>query len=129
MNDKTYFRSSLLILYLVFFFSFDPLLCQTKIDIKELVGFENFISNEIKEGEIAGAEVLIFKNNNIIWHKNLGYRNYSSKSPLKKNSIYYIQSMTKPIISVAIMQLIEKGQLKLDDLAESYIPEMKNQLR
>ena len=34
--------------------------------------------------------------------------------------------MTKPIISVAIMQLIEKGQLKLDDLAESYIPEMKN---
>ena len=126
MNDKTYFRSNLLILNLVFFFLFDPLLSQTKIDINELVGFENFISNEIKEGEIAGAEVLIFKNNNIIWHKNLGYRNYSSKSPLKKNSIYYIQSMTKPIISVAIMQLIEKGLLKLDDLAESYIPEMKN---
>tara|TARA_X000000368_G_scaffold317415_1_gene254806 strand:+ start:22 stop:978 length:957 start_codon:yes stop_codon:yes gene_type:complete len=34
--------------------------------------------------------------------------------------------MTKPIISVAIMQLIEKGLLKLDDFAESYIPEMKN---
>jgi len=126
MNDKTYYRSSLLILNLVFFFLFESHYSQTKIDINELVGFENFISNEIKEGEIAGAEVLIFKNNNIIWHKNLGYRNYSSKSPLKKNSIYYIQSMTKPIISVAIMQLIEKGQLKLDDLAESYIPEMKN---
>ena len=78
MNDKTYYRGNLLILYLVFFFLLDPLLSQTKIDIKELVGFENFISNEIKEGEIAGAEVLIFKNNNIIWHKNLGYRNYSS---------------------------------------------------
>ena len=126
MNDKTYYRSSLLILNLVFFFLFESNYSQTKIDINELVGFENFISNEIKEGEIAGAEVLIFKNNNIIWHKNLGYRNYSSKSPLKKNSIYYIQSMTKPIISVAIMQLIEKDQLKLDDLAESYIPEMKN---
>ena len=126
MNDKTYYRSNLLILNLVFFFLFESNYSQTKIDINELVGFENFISNEIKEGEIAGAEVLIFKNNNIIWHKNLGYRNYSSKSPLKKNSIYYIQSMTKPIISVAIMQLIEKGQLKLDDLAESYIPEMKN---
>ena len=33
--------------------------------------------------------------------------------------------MTKPIISAAIMQLIEKGLLKLDDLAEIYIPEMK----
>ena len=85
MNDKTYYRSSLLILNLVFFFLFESHYSQTKIDINELVGFENFISNEIKEGEIAGAEVLIFKNNNIIWHKNLGYTNYSSKRPLKKN--------------------------------------------
>ena len=126
MNSKTYYRSHFLILNLFCFFLFGSLYCQTKLDINQLVGFENFINKEIKNGEIAGAEVLIFKNNNIIWHKNLGYRNYLSKSPLKKNSIYYIQSMTKPIISVAIMQLIEKGLLKLDDFAESYIPEMKN---
>lgn len=126
MNSKTSYRSHFLILNFFCFFLFGSLYCQTKLDINQLVGFENFINKEIKNGEIAGAEVLIFKNNNIIWHKNLGYRNYLSKSPLKKNSIYYIQSMTKPIISVAIMQLIEKGLLKLDDFAESYIPEMKN---
>jgi len=126
MNSKTSYRSHFLILNFFCFFLFGSLYCQTKLDINQLVGFENFINKEIKNGEIAGAEVLIFKNNNIIWHKNLGYRNYLSKSPLKKNSIYYIQSMTKPIISVAIMQLIEKDLLKLDDFAESYIPEMKN---
>ena len=126
MNSKTSYRSHFLILNFFCFFLFGSLYCQTKLDINQLVGFENFINKEIKNGEIAGAEVLIFKNNNIIWHKNLGYRNYLSKSPLKKNSIYYIQSMTKPIISVAIMQLFEKGLLKLDDFAESYIPEMKN---
>ena len=49
MNDKTYYRGNLLILYLVFFFLLDPLLSQTKIDINELVGFENFISNEVKD--------------------------------------------------------------------------------
>ena len=105
---------------------FETVYSQTNIDINQLVGFENFLNKEIKNGEIAGAEVLIFKNKKIIWHKNLGYKNYLSKISLKKNSIYYIQSMTKPIISVAIMQLIEKGLLKLNDLAEIYIPEMKN---
>jgi len=125
MNSKTYYINTLVILNLVFFFLFETVYCQTNIDINQLVGFENFLNKEIKNGEIAGAEVLIFKNKKIIWHKNLGYKNYLSKSSLKKNSIYYIQSMTKPIISVAIMQLIEKGLLKLDDLAEIYIPEMK----
>jgi len=125
MNSKTYYINPLVILNLVFFFLFETVYCQTNIDINQLVGFENFLNKEIKNGEIAGAEVLIFKNKKIIWHKNLGYKNYLSKSPLKKNSIYYIQSMTKPIISAAIMQLIEKGLLKLDDLAEIYIPEMK----
>ena len=125
MNSKTYYINPLVILNLVFFFLFETVYCQTNIDINQLVGFENFLNKEIKNGEIAGAEVLIFKNKKIIWHKNLGYKNYLSKISLKKNSIYYIQSMTKPIISVAIMQLIEKGLLKLDDLAEIYIPEMK----
>ena len=125
MNSKTYYINTIVILNLVFFFLFETVYSQTNIDINQLVGFENFLNKEIKNGEIAGAEVLIFKNKKIIWHKNLGYKNYLSKSPLKKNSIYYIQSMTKPIISVAIMQLIEKGLLKLDDLAEIYIPEMK----
>ena len=125
MNSKTYYINTLVILNLVFFFLFETVYSQTNIDINQLVGFENFLNKEIKNGEIAGVEVLIFKNKKIIWHKNLGYKNYLSKSSLKKNSIYYIQSMTKPIISVAIMQLIEKGLLKLDDLAEIYIPEMK----
>ncbi|MFL2628907.1 MAG: serine hydrolase domain-containing protein [Flavobacteriaceae bacterium] len=126
MNSKTYYINTIVILNLVFFFLFETVCSQTNIDINQLVGFENFLNKEIKNGEIAGAEVLIFKNKKIIWHKNLGYKNYLSKISLKKNSIYYIQSMTKPIISVAIMQLIEKGLLKLNDLAEIYIPEMKN---
>lgn len=126
MNSKTYYINTIVILNLVFFFLFETVYSQTNIDINQLVGFENFLNKEIKNGEIAGAEVLIFKNKKIIWHKNLGYKNYLSKISLKKNSIYYIQSMTKPIISVAIMQLIEKGLLKLNDLAEIYIPEMKN---
>jgi|TARA_B110000046_G_scaffold132548_1_gene138999 CubicO group peptidase (beta-lactamase class C family) len=49
-----------------------------------------------------------------------------TSAPLNKNSIYYIQSMTKPLISVAIMQLVEKGMIALEDPVHMYIPEVKN---
>ncbi len=88
------------------------------------MSFENFINDEIKNLNIAGAEVLVYKNNEIAWHKALGYVNLSTQKPLEKNSIYYIQSMTKPIISVAIMQLVEKGLIDLEDKAQKYIPEL-----
>ena len=97
---------------------------QSQLNVQKMVSFENFINDEIKNLNIAGAEVLVYKNNEIAWHKALGYVNLSTQKPLEKNSIYYIQSMTKPIISVAIMQLVEKGLIDLEDKAQKYIPEL-----
>ena len=97
---------------------------QSQLNVEKLVPFENFINEEIKNLNIAGAEVLIYKNKEVAWHKALGYVNLKNQKPLKKNSIYYIQSMTKPIISVALMQLVEKGLVNLEDKAGKYIPEL-----
>ena len=99
---------------------------QRQFDVNQLSDFENYLTNEIEAGEIAGAEVLIVHDQKKVWHKALGYNSVQTKVPLEKNSIYFIQSMTKPIMSVAIMQLIEKGLLSLDDLAQDYLPELKN---
>ena len=104
--------------------------CQSEItfesqgfDSEKINAFQKFIADEIKAQKIAGAEILIAKNNTIVLHEAQGYANLTTKKPLAKNSIYYIQSMTKPIISVAIMQLIEKGMISLEDNIEQYIPE------
>jgi len=104
--------------------------CKSKItfesqgfDSKKIEVFQTFISNEIKSGKIAGAEILIAKNDAIVLHEAQGFANLTTQKPLSKNSIYYLQSMTKPIISVAIMQLVEKGKLSLEDTIEQYIPE------
>ena len=59
----------------------------------------------------------------ISWQESFGKRNMKTTAPLNKNSIYYIQSMTKPLISVAIMKLVEKGMI---DPVHMYIPEVKN---
>ena len=104
--------------------------CKSKVtfesqgfDSKKIEVFQTFISNEIKSGKIAGAEILIAKNDAIVLHEAQGFANLTTQKPLSKNSIYYLQSMTKPIISLAIMQLVEKGKLSLEDTIEQYIPE------
>ena len=104
--------------------------CKSKVtfesqgfDSKKIEVFQTFISDEIKSGKIAGAEILIAKKDAIVLHEAQGFANLTTQKPLLKNSIYYLQSMTKPIISLAIMQLVEKGKLSLEDTIEQYIPE------
>ena len=86
--------------------------------------YEHSISNK----SLAGVETLLILNDHIVWHQAQGVADVAAKTPLQPNSIYYIQSMTKPIISVAIMQLVERGLLALDDPIEMYIPEAKGLL-
>ena len=84
--------------------------------------YERSISNK----SLAGVETLLILNDHVVWHQAQGVADVAAKTPLKTNSIYYIQSMTKPIMSVAIMQLIERGLVALDDPIEMYIPEVKD---
>ena len=114
---------SILLLGIIFSFG-TSLKAQKQFDVTQLTAFENYLKTEIDSGQIAGAEVLIYHNQKKVWHKALGYNNIQTKAPLEKNSLYFIQSMTKPIMSVAIMQLVEKGLLSLDDLAQDFLPEM-----
>ena len=93
---------------------------------EKLLEFNSYIQKEIDAKHIAGAEILIVQNDIVEWHESIGESNTETHESLTKNSIYYIQSMTKPIISVAIMQLVEKGLLGLDDAVYKYIPEVKS---
>ena len=92
---------------------------------KKIAAFEYFISEEITAGKISGAEVLISKDNKIVLHEAQEFADLTKQKELAKNSVYYIQSMTKPIISTDIMQLYEKGMLSLEDDVSIFIPEIE----
>ena len=94
------------------------------IDLDKLNKIEEYIDIEIENKKIAGAEFLLARNEAIVSHIAVGFSNLKTKEKLIKNSIYFIQSMTKPIISVAIMQLYERGLISLDENIEKYIPEI-----
>ena len=52
-----------------------------------------------------------------------GFRDLESRAPIKTDTLVRIYSMTKPIVSVAIMQLVEQGKLSLDDPITDHFPE------
>ena len=113
-------------LLLVFYFTFNTIcLAQSGLELSKLEDFEAYLKKEIKTSKAAGIEVLINLKGQNVWHKSFGFSSLKDNRPLEKNSIYYIQSMTKPIMSVAIMQLIEKGKLSLDDYASDYYLPLK----
>ena len=97
-----------------------------KTNFPQLQDFETYLKEEVKSLKAAGIEILINHKGENSWHKAFGYNSLENNSLLKKNSIYYIQSMTKPIMSVAIMQLIEQGKLNLEDNAAIYYPSIAN---
>jgi CubicO group peptidase (beta-lactamase class C family) len=82
---------------------------------------------EIDKGTIPGVTVMVTRRGQIGWYDALGRQNPAASAPMAHNTIFRIASMTKPIVSVGIMMLLEEGHLLLNDPIAKYIPEFANQ--
>jgi CubicO group peptidase (beta-lactamase class C family) len=81
---------------------------------------------EIDAGRKAGVAVLIARKGKIAYEKAFGYAELEGKTPLRTDSYFRVYSMTKPIVSVALLTLYEEGRFQLTDPLEKYIPAMKD---
>ena len=82
---------------------------------------------EIDKGTIPGVTVMVGRRGQIGWFEALGKQDPAGTTPMAQNSIFRIFSMTKPIVSVGIMMLLEEGHFLLNDPIAKYIPEFANQ--
>ena len=76
--------------------------------------------------DFSAVQTAIVKNGKLIHFNSYGYSDISLEKPLSNNDIFRIASMTKPIVSVALMMLYERGEFRLDDPVSKFIPEFKN---
>lgn len=83
------------------------------------------ISAEAQSGAIPGAVILVARDGKILYTDAIGLQDPSSGRPMKLDSIFRIASMTKPIVSVGVMMLVEEGKLFLADPVWKYLPELK----
>jgi methyl acetate hydrolase len=73
---------------------------------------------------IPAVVAAVAQNGRMVYEGGLGTRDAASGLPIGASSIFAIASMTKPIATVAVMQLVEQGKLKLDEPAWRYLPQL-----
>jgi CubicO group peptidase (beta-lactamase class C family) len=95
-------------------------------DVKKLKSIDRKLRGKIKDGDPIGCSGLIFKDGQVVYYGEWGFQNKRKEIPIKRNTIFRIYSMTKPVTSIAAMQLVEQGKLDLDVPIETYLPEFKN---
>jgi CubicO group peptidase (beta-lactamase class C family) len=81
---------------------------------------------DVDSGRIPGAVLLIARNGKIARLDALGFQERKSHTPMKRDSIFRIASMSKPITSTAIMILAEEGKLDIGAPVAQYLPEFKD---
>ncbi|MEA2964347.1 MAG: hypothetical protein QOI46_4445, partial [Alphaproteobacteria bacterium] len=92
-----------------------------------LARMSDAFKREIDKGTIPGVTVMVARRGRIGWFEALGRQNPAQSAPMTRDSIFRIFSMTKPIVSVGIMQLVEDGYLLLNEPLAKYIPEFSEQ--
>ncbi len=82
----------------------------------------------VDEQEISGAVTVVGTAQGIVHLGAVGSRNLEAGQAMTNDTAFRIASMTKPITAIAIMQLVEKQQLALEDPVERHLPEFRGQM-
>ena len=82
------------------------------------------LAGHVERGEIVGVSSLVARHGQVVHFAATGLHDREHGSPITRDTIFRIYSMTKPITSVAVMMLVERGQVLLGDPISKHIPEL-----
>lgn len=85
---------------------------------------QEFVSSQ----DISGAVTVVGRADGVLHHEAVGFQDLEAKTPMTKDSLFRIASMTKPVTAIGIMILVEEGKVGLDDPVEKHLPEFKGQM-
>lgn len=91
-----------------------------------LKAYEQALHALVDEGRLAGVTTLVARRGQAVVLDAYGYKDVAAKTPMTTDTIFYIASMTKPIVGVAMMMLWEEGKWRLDDPVHKHIPQFKD---
>ncbi len=96
------------------------------LSAERLQRIHQMIQRHIDAGEITGAVTLVARKGQIAWVDAAGVMDLDTKAPMKRDSLFRMASMTKPVIGTAMMMMIEEGKVSVTDPVSKFIPEFKN---
>ncbi|MFM7633215.1 MAG: serine hydrolase domain-containing protein [Betaproteobacteria bacterium] len=84
------------------------------------------IEAEINNSRMPGAVVLVARRGAVVHAESLGWQDKDAGTPMKRDTIFRAYSMTKPLVSVVTMMLVEEGKLQLTDPVSKFFPSLAN---
>ena len=96
------------------------------LSAERLTRVTELMQRAIDAKTFSGAVTLVARNGRIAHFEAQGLMDLESKKPMQKDTIFRIMSMTKPVVGVAVMMLVEEGKLRLTDPVSRFIPELQN---
>jgi len=100
---------------------------QIGLSTARLQSMSDAFKREVDKGSLPGATVMVARRGQIGWFDAIGRQAPEASAPMTHDSIFRVFSMTKPIVSVGIMMLIEDGYFLLTDPVAKFIPEFADQ--
>ncbi|QEL17334.1 serine hydrolase [Limnoglobus roseus] len=83
------------------------------------------IEREVRDKKLPALSVALVDNQRVVWSKGFGFQDREKKIPATDQTVYRVGSVSKLFTDVAVMQLVEKGQLDLDAPVTTYLPDFK----
>ena len=87
--------------------------------------FKTLYEQELKQNGIVGSSFVFLRDNKVVAEDFYGSADLAKNQAVDENTIYHWASNTKPFTGIAIMQLRDRGLLKLDDPVTKYLPELR----
>lgn len=92
-----------------------PVVVASGVADARLESFDRLMTEFLTENKMPGASLAVARNGRLVYARGFGFGDVEAKTPVQPDSLFRIASISKPITAAAIMQLVERGKLKLDD--------------
>ncbi len=93
---------------------------------ERLQRIHELMQRNIDAGNFAGAVTLVARHGRIAHFETHGMMDLDAKKPMAKDAIFRIMSMTKPVVGVSILMMLEEGKIRLNDPVSKFIPQLKD---
>src|SRR5207249_11305587 len=95
---------------------------QVGLSSERLARITQVLRADVERGRIPGAVVVVARKGRVAYVQAVGFRDKTAGTPMTPDAIFRIASMTKPIVTVAALSLVEEGRLFLSDPVAKYVP-------
>ncbi len=86
---------------------------------------DGLIHGELERGKLPGLAIALVKGSEIVWSRGYGCADLETKTPVRPETVFSVQSVTKPVVTTALMQWYERGSFQLDDPVNNHVAPLR----